>query len=48
MTGLNDVMHFVETGEKPAGFTENTFHDEDTHHDLDFEDLGPAVTDTDK
>jgi hypothetical protein len=48
MTGLHDVMHFVETGEKPAGYAEDTFHDEDTHSDLDFDDLGPAVTDTDK
>lgn len=48
MTGLNDVMHFVETGEKPEGYTEDTFREADTHSDLDFDDLGPTAEDPDK
>jgi len=41
MRGLNDVVHFVETGEK-ADIPEDEMinHDPDIHSDLDFDDLG--------
>jgi hypothetical protein len=41
--GLNDVVHFIETGEKPEGFEEAEEKHEvsDPHTDVEFEDLGP-------
>ncbi len=43
MGGLNDVVHFIETGEKPEGFEEEEKPAApDPHVDVDFEDLGPV------
>lgn len=40
MTGLNQVMHFVETGEKPEGIADEVIPEDEIHTDLDFDDLG--------
>lgn len=42
LAGLNQVMHFVETGEKPEGIDDESDFREDSHSDLDFDDLGPG------
>jgi hypothetical protein len=47
LTGLNQVMHFVETGEKPEGIEDEPFSGEETHTDFDFDDLGDHSKDTD-
>src|SRR5512147_179573 len=35
--GLNDVVHFVETGEKPAEVEDDSFRDEDYRASVDFD-----------
>jgi hypothetical protein len=45
LAGLNEVMHFVDTGEKPEGTEEEPANGEETHTDLDFEDLGDSDKD---
>jgi hypothetical protein len=47
LAGLNEVMHFVDTGEKPEGFEDEPVHGNDPHTDLDFEDLGDHDRDSD-
>ena len=47
LTGLNEVMHFVDTGEKPEGIEDEPVHHDDLHSDLDFEDLGDPDRDSD-
>jgi hypothetical protein len=42
MAGLNEVMHFVETGEKPEGSEDEPVSGEEHHTDLDFDDLGSS------
>lgn len=42
LTGLNDVMHFVDTGEKPEGIEDEVSNGDEKHTDLDFEDLGDS------
>jgi hypothetical protein len=46
LTGLNEVMHFVDTGEKPEVTENEQVEGEDIHTDLDFEDLGDSDKDT--
>jgi hypothetical protein len=41
LNGLNDVVRFVETGEKPEIVEEETVTKEFGTTDLEFEDLGP-------
>jgi hypothetical protein len=48
MLGLDQVMHFVETGEKPEGITDDIIGDDDLHSDVDFDDLGPGGRDHDR
>jgi hypothetical protein len=48
MAGLNEVMHFVETGEKPESSEEEPAHGDDLHTDLDFDDLGASGEDQNK
>jgi hypothetical protein len=48
MLGLDQVMHFVETGEKPEGITDDIMGDDDLHSDVDFDDLGPGGRDHDR
>lgn len=48
LTGLNQVMHFVETGEKPEGIEDEPANGEDIHTDLDFDDLGDSSKDSDR
>lgn len=47
--GLNDVVRFVETGEKPDNYDEEQEinNEKDPHTDLDFDDLGSPEKDTD-
>ena len=47
--GLNDVVRFVETGEKPESFDEEleTGSEKDPHTDVDFDDLGSPEKDSD-
>jgi hypothetical protein len=45
--GLNEVMHFVETGEKPEGVEDEPHLNDDIHTDLDFDDLGDSGKDSD-
>lgn len=45
LAGLNEVMHFVETGEKTESADEDTSNGEDLHSDLDFDDLGDSSKD---
>ena len=47
LAGLNEVMHFVDTGEKPEGIEDEHTNGDDTHTDLDFEDLGDSGRDSD-
>jgi hypothetical protein len=47
LAGLNEVMHFVETGEKPEGVEDEHINGEDPHSDLEFEDLGDSGKDSD-
>jgi hypothetical protein len=47
LTGLNQVMHFVETGEKPEGIEDELINGEDIHSGLEFEDLGDTSKDSD-
>jgi len=47
LAGLNEVMHFVDTGEKPEGEEEEPVNGIDTHTDLDFDDLGDTGKDSD-
>ena len=47
MAGLNEVMHFVETGEKPEGIEEEAAPGEEKHTDLDFDDLGSPAEEKD-
>lgn len=42
LAGLNQVMHFVETGEKPEGIEDEADISTDLHTDVDFDDLGPS------
>ncbi len=52
MMGLNDVIRFIETGEKPPEIVITNNHDEEghfdeehkeiSHTDVEFEDLGPT------
>jgi hypothetical protein len=46
--GLNEVMHFVETGEKPEGSEDDHLPGDDHHSDLDFDDLGDTGRDSDR
>jgi hypothetical protein len=48
MAGLNEVMHFVDTGEKPEGIEDEPAHGDDIHTDLDFDDLGSPGEDSDR
>jgi Protein of unknown function (DUF3276) len=48
LAGLNEVMHFVETGEKPEGVEEEPQNGDDVHSDLEFEDLGDTGKDTEQ
>jgi len=48
LTGLNEVMHFVETGEKVEIPEEEAKPEKDHHTDLEFEDLGDSGKDSDK
>lgn len=48
LTGLNEVMHFVDTGEKPEGYVEEPSNSDDLHTDIDFEDLGNTDRDSDR
>jgi len=43
--GLNDVVSFVETGEKPAASEEEVYHDDDYRASVEFDDLGAPETD---
>lgn len=47
LAGLNQVVHFVETGEKPVGTDDEIVNGSGEHSDVDFEDLGPAIKDSD-
>ena len=47
LAGLNEVMHFVETGEKPEGIEDDHVTGDDIHGDLDFDDLGDSGRDSD-
>ena len=48
LAGLNEVMHFVNTGEKPEGIEDEPHSNNgDVHADLDFEDLGDIDKDSD-
>jgi hypothetical protein len=47
LAGLNEVMHFVETGEKPEGIEDEHVSGDDIHSDIDFDDLGDSEKDTD-
>lgn len=47
MAGLNEVMHFVETGEKPEGTDDEPIPSKEPHTDLDFDDLGTSAGDKD-
>lgn len=47
LAGLNEVMHFVDTGEKPEITEEEPINGDDKHTDLDFEDLGNPGSDSD-
>lgn len=42
MTGLNDALHFIATGEKAVIPEDEHTHDTDLHADVDFDDLGPV------
>jgi len=42
MTGLNDALHFIATGEKAVIPEEEHIHSTDLHTDVDFEDLPPV------
>jgi hypothetical protein len=46
--GLNEVMHFVETGEKPEGIEDESHIHDDIHSDIDFDDLGDSDRDSDR
>jgi hypothetical protein len=48
MTGLNQVMQFVETGEKPEGIADDVIPEDEIHTDVDFDDLGPSGGDSDR
>jgi len=47
LAGLNEVIHFVDTGEKPEGTAEEPLEGENHHSDLDFDDLGDPSGDSD-
>lgn len=47
LTGLNEVMHFVDTGEKPEGYLDEPAGSDETHTEIDFEDLGNPDRDSD-
>jgi len=47
LAGLNEVMHFVETGEKPEGTEDEHTVTDDIHSDIEFEDLGDIDKDSD-
>ncbi len=47
MTGLDQVMHFVETGEKPEGITDDYISEDELLTDLDFDNLGGSGKDSD-
>lgn len=47
LAGLNEVMHFVDTGEKPEGIEDEVVNGDERHTDLDFEDLGNSGSDSD-
>jgi hypothetical protein len=47
LAGLNEVMHFVDTGEKPEGIEDESHNGDDIHTDLDFDDLGDSGKDSD-
>ncbi len=47
LAGLNEVIHFVDTGEKPEGISEEKVEGENQHTDLDFDDLGDPSGDSD-
>ena len=48
LAGLNEVMHFVETGEKPEGSEDEPAITDDIHRDIEFEDLGDINKDSDQ
>jgi hypothetical protein len=48
LAGLNEVMHFVETGEKPEGVEDESHLHDDLHSDIDFDDLGDPDRDSDR
>jgi len=45
MAGLNEVMQFVETGEKPEDIEDEPVSGDKFHTDLDFDDLGASGED---
>ncbi|MBW6461274.1 MAG: PUR family DNA/RNA-binding protein [Bacteroidales bacterium] len=49
LAGLNQVVHFVETGEKPEGIEDENemTNEKNIHTDVDFEDLGSSPKDSD-
>jgi len=49
LAGLNQVVQFVETGEKPEEAEDDNENkgEKDIHTDVDFDDLGPSTKDSD-
>jgi hypothetical protein len=46
--GLNDVVHFVETGEKPEVIDNEPFEEQEFKTHVDFDDLGNTEKDDDQ